>query len=409
MSDPSRIIPRSLLGGILLVTTLIVLTNAAYFSVLDLYSVTASEATAVTFARTSWGTAGAYLVPIIVCVCTFGTMSSSFLSNSRLMMAAARKRHLPWAFSLITMNSSLPIVAMTCRCCLAILFAVTGSVRFLAKGSMTVFCVMSILVMLSMLRLRVTMKDAHRPIRVPTWLIFVNITISLTVILVPVLAAVVPFEMAGVLCLAILETGERKKLVLPTGAYAELLVALAPFVPINENTLELWKVAQNNKFQNNMKKAVNVSTEMQAVRVQSYYKSSREPVVEVANKKLCRLSDNNDLIFYGEILESRQKQNEWLLDNSLTADAEDLRPRLLATAKERHESLRQITLSEALLQYPFLVTEHLRASDGSLALHIDAQRLFLTSSLLAGLACLFASFWVFHVVYPKGPQDFDIY
>ncbi|XP_037563071.2 Y+L amino acid transporter 2 [Dermacentor silvarum] len=189
MSDPSRIIPRSLLGGILLVTTLIVLTNAAYFSVLDLYSVTASEATAVTFARTSWGTAGAYLVPIIVCVCTFGTMSSSFLSNSRLMMAAARKRHLPWAFSLITMNSSLPIVAMTCRCCLAILFAVTGSVRFLAKGSMTVFCVMSILVMLSMLRLRVTMKDAHRPIRVPTWLIFVNITISLTVILVPVLAA----------------------------------------------------------------------------------------------------------------------------------------------------------------------------------------------------------------------------
>lgn len=41
-----------------------------------------------------------------------------------------------------------------------------------------------------------------------------------------------------------------------------------------------------------------------------------------------------------------------------------------------------------------------RASDGSLALHIDAQRLFVTSSLLAGLACLFASFWVFHVVYP---------
>nr|XP_050052466.2 Y+L amino acid transporter 2-like [Dermacentor andersoni] len=189
MSDPSRIIPRSLLGGLLLVTTLLVLTNAAYFSVLDLHSVTASEATAFTFARTTWGMAGAYLVPMIVCVCSFGTMSSCFLSNSRLFMAAARKRHLPGAFSLITMNSSLPIVAMAFRCCLAILFAVTGSVRFLAQGSMTVFCFTVLLEMVSMLRLRVTMKDAHRPIRVPTWLILVNITISLTVVLVPVLAA----------------------------------------------------------------------------------------------------------------------------------------------------------------------------------------------------------------------------
>ncbi|XP_075527029.1 uncharacterized protein LOC142559297 [Dermacentor variabilis] len=238
--------------------------------------------------------------------------------------------------------------------------------------------------------------------------------------------------------------------------------------------MESWKVALKNKFKNNRKKAVNKSTEMQAVRAQSYRKSPREPVVEVANKKLCRLSDNNDLIIYGETLESRQKHNEWLQENFATADPEDLRPRLLATAKERHECLRRITLSEALLQYPFLATEHSllmefnilfkrtildsiehgcsrlcsiildhaeqdevvrfsamasedgvlgvlnfiagrcnesldailtetaavpltpclqRASDGSLALHIDAQRLFVTSSLLAGLACLFASFW----------------
>ncbi|XP_070382498.1 uncharacterized protein [Dermacentor albipictus] len=223
--------------------------------------------------------------------------------------------------------------------------------------------------------------------------------------------------------------------------------------------MESWKVALKNKFKNNRKKAVNVSSEMQAVRAQSYRKTPREPVVEVANKKLCRLCEH-----------------------FATADPEDLRPRLLATAKERHECLRRVTLSEALLQYPFLATEHSllmefnilfkrtildsieqgcsrlcsiildhaeqdevvrfsamaaedgvlgvldfiagrcnesldailtetaavpltpclqRASGGSLALHIDAQRLFVTSSLLAGLACLFASFWVFHVVYPK--------
>ncbi|KAH6924942.1 hypothetical protein HPB50_026663 [Hyalomma asiaticum] len=189
MSDPARIIPRSLLGGIFLVTTLLVLSNAAYFSVLDLGVVTESEATAVSFARVTWGTAGVYLVPIIVCVSTFGTMSACFLSNSRLLMAAAQKRHMPMAFSLITVNSSLPVVAIACRCCLSILFAVTGSVGFMAKGGMVGFCVIIVLEMLAMLRLRVTMKDARRPIKVPTWLIIVNIAIPLMIVLIPLIAA----------------------------------------------------------------------------------------------------------------------------------------------------------------------------------------------------------------------------
>ncbi|KAH7939708.1 hypothetical protein HPB52_016261 [Rhipicephalus sanguineus] len=198
MSNPSRTIPRSLLGGIFLVTTLLVLTNAAYFSVLDLQELTESEATAVIFARTAWGAVGAYLVPVIVCVSTFGTMTACFLSNSRLLMAAARKKHLPAAFSLITMNSSLPVVAIACRCFVSLLFAVTGSVAFLAKGGMIGFCVMIVLEMIAMLRLRVTMKETARPIRVPTWLILVNIAISLTIVLVPVAAAgeVLPYVIA---------------------------------------------------------------------------------------------------------------------------------------------------------------------------------------------------------------------
>ncbi|CAN8031112.1 unnamed protein product, partial [Ixodes persulcatus] len=34
-----------------------------------------------------------------------------------------------------------------------------------------------------------------------------------------------------------------------------------------------------------------------------------------------------------------------------------MRPRLLATAEERHQRLRTLTLSEALICYPFLGTE----------------------------------------------------
>lgn len=44
----------------------------------------------------------------------------------------------------------------------------------------------------------------------------------------------------------------------------------------SNNLQESWKVALKNKFKNNRKKAVNVSTEMQAVRAWSYRKSPRE-------------------------------------------------------------------------------------------------------------------------------------
>ncbi|KAH6931164.1 hypothetical protein HPB50_022595 [Hyalomma asiaticum] len=163
ISDPSRTIPRSLVGGTVFVVVLVVLTNAAYFLVLDADSIAATEATATTFSRAAWGTAGEFIVPVVICVCTFGTLSSMFLTNSRLFMAAARQGHLPSLINLISVNSSLPVVAIAFRSCIAIPFALTGSVTFLVKGGMNFYCLNVVVQMLAMLRLRVTMRDVHRP------------------------------------------------------------------------------------------------------------------------------------------------------------------------------------------------------------------------------------------------------
>ncbi|XP_049511612.1 b(0,+)-type amino acid transporter 1-like [Dermacentor silvarum] len=187
MSDPCRTIPRALLGGLFLVTALHVLTNMAYFVVLDPACMTATEATAATFARLTWGTAGHFLVPIIVCVCTFGTMSCSCLTNVRLFMAAARNKHLPEVFSLISIKSSIPVVSIFGRTCIAMAFTVTGSVGFLAKSFMASVSVMNVMSILAMLKLRRTLKDTSRGIRVPTFLIFLNLVILLTLVVTPFL------------------------------------------------------------------------------------------------------------------------------------------------------------------------------------------------------------------------------
>ncbi|XP_070383156.1 b(0,+)-type amino acid transporter 1-like isoform X2 [Dermacentor albipictus] len=185
MSKPSRIIPRSLLGGIFVVTALQILTNAAYFVVLDHKSFTASTATAVTFGRVTWGQAGEWLVPIAVCVCTFGTMSASSFSSSRLIMAAARKGHVPELFSLITVRSSLPVIAVAFKTFAAAAFTVVVSVGLLAKGAMVIWAVNGTLVMFALLRLRVTMKERVRPIRAPTLLVIFYIPILLSMALTP--------------------------------------------------------------------------------------------------------------------------------------------------------------------------------------------------------------------------------
>ncbi|XP_070384164.1 b(0,+)-type amino acid transporter 1-like isoform X2 [Dermacentor albipictus] len=185
MSKPSRTIPRSLLGGIFVVTALQILTNAAYFVVLDHKSFTSSTATAVTFGRVTWGQAGEWLVPIAVCVCTFGTMSASSFSSSRLIMAAARKGHLPALFSLITARSSLPVIAIAFKTCAAVAFSVIVSVGLLAKCAIVIASAINILVMFSLLRLRVTMKEHVRPIRAPTLLVIIYIPILLSMALTP--------------------------------------------------------------------------------------------------------------------------------------------------------------------------------------------------------------------------------
>ncbi|KAM7282401.1 uncharacterized protein ISCGN_002551 [Ixodes scapularis] len=228
------------------------------------------------------------------------------------------------------------------------------------------------------------------------------------------------------------------------------------------------------------KKTENCSEEMAAKKRQYLHKRHAEATSEGPSKRLCRLFDCGHLVVYGETAETLQKHNEWLHENVACEDEDQMRPRLLATAEERHQRLRTLTLSEALMFYPFLGTETslltefdvlfkakgvesiengcrvlcslvlqsgeesevvefskvasedgvlailqfvasrckeplnavlteneipltpcLVEQDGAVSLWIDGQLFFPVSSLLSGVACLFAAYWVFHIEYAK--------
>ncbi|CAN8022663.1 unnamed protein product [Ixodes persulcatus] len=185
ISDPTRNLPRALFCGILTVTAIYVLTNVAYFIVLDAATVINTEAIAVTFATVTWGPVAATLIPIAVSVCAFGTLFAASFVNARVILAAARQGHLPTACSLVSVKTSVPLAATLLRGILSLAYTFAGSVGFIVESCAFLYNVYEICGILCLFVLRSSMKDAPRLYRAPTVLALTKLLISMSLVIMP--------------------------------------------------------------------------------------------------------------------------------------------------------------------------------------------------------------------------------
>jgi basic amino acid/polyamine antiporter, APA family len=96
--DPTRTIPRALIGGTLVVTACYIGVNAAYVAVLPLQTVVSSNRVAADFADAVLGAGGGTLLSALVIVSTLGSMTGIVLAGPRAYAAAADDGLLPrWA------------------------------------------------------------------------------------------------------------------------------------------------------------------------------------------------------------------------------------------------------------------------------------------------------------------------
>lgn len=189
VSEPNKNILRSTLMGILSVTAIYMLTNVAYFIVLDARTFAHSEAIAVSFATATWGSLSANVIPVAVSISTFGTLCAGFFANARVILAAARQGHLPPIFSCITLETSTPLSGVMLRGILALAFTFIGSISYLIEAAVFLEIVWDIAVMLCLFTLRYTMKDAKRPFTVPLPLAVVKFALSIALVVIPLLRA----------------------------------------------------------------------------------------------------------------------------------------------------------------------------------------------------------------------------
>jgi APA family basic amino acid/polyamine antiporter len=109
---PQRSLPLALIGGTLAVIVIYLAANAAYFHVLSIQQVAASERVAADMMRHAVGAWGASAVSIAAMISIFAALNGSILSGSRVPFAMARDRRFFRAVGRVNAAHHTPAVSI---------------------------------------------------------------------------------------------------------------------------------------------------------------------------------------------------------------------------------------------------------------------------------------------------------
>jgi len=183
--NPEKNIPRSIIISVPIVTFLYVFMNISYMTVLSIDEMTQATAVAVDFGEKVFGYFS-FIIPLGVALSTFGCALSIQFSVTRLCFVASQDGHMLENLSYIHVRKLTPVPSVVMQGLISLAFIIAGNIVELIEFASFLIWVFYGVAMGSLLVLRKTKKDVHRPYRVPTWIAYFIICVSIFLSVVPV-------------------------------------------------------------------------------------------------------------------------------------------------------------------------------------------------------------------------------
>jgi len=175
--DPSKNLPRSMLGGVLLIIGIYLLVNLAIFHVLPIERLAGSKLAAADAIQVLYGPASAKVVTLLLMISIMGIINAQIMFNPRVLFAISRDGLFSPYFARVNRGGT-PGPAMLITAGTSVVLIITGTYEKLSDIASFFFVLCYASGFLSLIRLRHTAPELARPFRAwgypyTTWLVLI--------------------------------------------------------------------------------------------------------------------------------------------------------------------------------------------------------------------------------------------
>ncbi|MGL4655286.1 MAG: APC family permease [Sarcina sp.] len=167
MKNPSKDLPKAIIGGLMLVMAVYVIINVVFVMVVPASQIAVNATPASAVALKLFGDVGAKIIDIGILVSIFGTLNGYTLTAPRVPFALATSGLLPFSKTFAKLNkANVPANATWLMAILAVLYALSGQFNLLSNLTIFTIWIFYSLIFIGVFKLRKQKPDLHRPYKV---------------------------------------------------------------------------------------------------------------------------------------------------------------------------------------------------------------------------------------------------